>query len=63
MLKPLQASRIKKNKGEGVGYQLTKNVGRCGSLIKKNCQLKSSSIFLTFVGLADVSLHYDSVSL
>ena len=64
ILKPLQARRIKKNL-EG-GYQLTKNVSHYVCLTKKNCQLKSSAMArntLTFVGLANVSFHYNSFPL
>ena len=57
---PYRPVELKKN---GKGYQLTKNVDHYGCLIKKNCQLKLFAMARTFVGLADVSLHYDLFSL
>ena len=39
----LQARRIQKQNIER-GYELTKNVGQCGCLTKKNCLLKLSAM-------------------
>ena len=41
-MKKLQARRIRENYSGG--YQLMKNVGHCGCLIKKYCQLKLSTM-------------------
>ena len=62
LLKELQDRKIVKKYIEW-DYQLSKNVSHYGCLTKKTCQLKSPAMAGTFVGLADVSFHYNSFPL